>query len=32
MVDRIADWKAFSSHMEEYIETHTVDKYGTNGF
>lgn len=32
MVDRISDWKAFSSHMEEYIETHTVDKYGADGF
>jgi len=32
MVDRISDWKAFSSHMEEYIGNRTVDKYGTDGF
>ena len=27
-VDRVEDWKKFSSHMEEYIRDHTVQKYG----
>ena len=27
-VDRVANWKKFSQHMEEYIRDCTVEKYG----
>jgi hypothetical protein len=30
-VDRLAQWKEFSAHMEEYIATHTLNKYGVDG-
>jgi hypothetical protein len=30
-VDRLAQWKEFSAHMEEYISVHTVSKYGVDG-
>ena len=30
-VDRLTQWKEFSTHMEGYIETHTIKKYGVDG-
>jgi hypothetical protein len=27
-VDRVADWKEFSDHMEKYIREQTTEKYG----
>ena len=27
-VDRVAEWKKFSSHMEKYIQEKTIAKYG----
>ena len=29
-VDRVAEWKVFSEHMEEYIRERTVEKYSIN--
>ena len=29
-VDRVADWRIFSEHMEEYILERTVEKYTIN--
>jgi hypothetical protein len=30
-MDRLENWKNFSKHMEEYIESETLKKYGRNG-
>ncbi len=30
-MDRIAEWKEFSAHMEQYIEEKTVEKYTKQG-
>ena len=27
-IDRVAEWKKFSSHMEKYIQEKTISKYG----
>ena len=29
-IDRVAEWKVFSEHMEEYIHERTVEKYTIN--
>ena len=29
-IDRVADWRVFSEHMEEYIREKTVEKYTIN--
>ncbi len=29
-VDRVAEWRIFSEHMEEYIRERTVEKYSIN--
>ena len=27
-IDRVENWRKFSEHMENYIQDHTIEKYG----
>ena len=29
-IDRVEEWREFAKHMEDYIKTQTVEKYGVD--